>query len=68
MLAKTISFNNADVVGLVEVNAGSNKENGVDSIVKNLNNLDKEAKWTSIVSDPVYGEEMNHKRKSCFHF
>ncbi|SYV91982.1 Uncharacterised protein, partial [Mesomycoplasma hyorhinis] len=45
MLAKTISFNNADVVGLVEVNAGSNKENGVDSIVKNLNNLDKEAKW-----------------------
>ncbi|WP_215772302.1 endonuclease/exonuclease/phosphatase family protein [Mesomycoplasma hyorhinis] len=69
MLAKTISFNNADVVGLVEVNAGSNKENGVDSIVKDLNNLDKEAKWTSIVSDSVYGEgNESQKERVAFIF
>ncbi|QKG28164.1 endonuclease/exonuclease/phosphatase family protein [Mycoplasma sp. 1654_15] len=65
MLAKTIEFNNADIVGLVEVNSGQkNKVNGVDSILETLNKDNQNAQWKSVVSDAVHGQgnEGQHER------
>ncbi|QJB71396.1 hypothetical protein [Mycoplasma sp. 1654_15] len=56
-LAKVIKHLNPDVIGLVEVNSGDPKKpNSVANLTKKLNELENAQTYTSITSDPVFGE------------
>ncbi|ADM21675.1 Membrane nuclease, lipoprotein [Mesomycoplasma hyorhinis HUB-1] len=59
-LAKVISSQNADLMALVEVNAGSDKNpNSVENLTKELNLItanNKEKDYKSITSDAIFGK------------
>lgn len=59
-LAKVISSQNADLMALVEVNAGSDKNpNSVENLTKELNLItanNKEKDYKSITSDVIFGK------------